>query len=108
MGLLEGDRFYILINGAPVTKPGVDGLLGGDQTVQASTNSSPEGAVFSFNPVERHLYSDGYFLGRNLLEDRSLLPKKIVWSRDPSYLLPVHTDENNPQKLRFSGEFQPE
>lgn len=99
MGLLEGDPFCILVNGAPVTKP----ILEGDDTVQASIIGSSEAAIFTYDPINGYLQSNGDYLGRNLIEDRSLLPKKLVWSSDPRVLLPVNPDENDSGKLRFSG-----
>ncbi|KAJ5248746.1 hypothetical protein N7468_000197 [Penicillium chermesinum] len=99
MGVVEGDPFYILVKGAPITKP----ILEDNNPVQASLIASPERAIFTYNASSNHLECEGLYLGRNLVEDRSLLPKKVVWSRDPERLLPVKTDENDPGKLRFSG-----
>lgn len=99
MGVLEGDPFYILVNGLPVTKP----IIEGHDTVQASLISTPEAAVFTYNTLNGWLESAGLFLGRNLAEDQNLLPKRIVWSRDPGILLPVSTSRDDPGKFRFPG-----
>lgn len=71
MGSIEGS-FTIAVNGQPVTKPEDNG----DERIHAKTGGS-EPAVFVLK--DHHLESDDWYLGRFVIEDRSLMPKRVYW-----------------------------
>jgi hypothetical protein len=65
--------FTIEINGLPIAPP----TTGADSPPQATLGTADNAAKFSLN--DGVLECEGWMLGRNKTEDRSLLPKKVVW-----------------------------
>lgn len=63
--------FTIELNGSPITNVGD----GAEDKTQAVTG--PEAAVFTLK--NGFLQHDGWVLGRNLTENRSMLPKEVYW-----------------------------
>ncbi|KAH3970467.1 hypothetical protein HBH98_001380 [Parastagonospora nodorum] len=67
--------FTIEINGLPIAPP----TAGADSPPQATLGTADNAA--KFNLKDGVLECEGWMLGRNKTEDRSLLPKKVVWFR---------------------------
>jgi hypothetical protein len=63
--------FTIEVNGAPIAKVGDDAAHG----VQAKTG--PDAAVFTLK--DSRLQCGDWVLGRSVKEDRSFLPKQVMW-----------------------------
>ncbi|PSN66939.1 hypothetical protein BS50DRAFT_378688 [Corynespora cassiicola Philippines] len=92
--------FTIEINGSPICN------LPGDveEPVQAKVGSSSDAAVFTLK--DGHLQCGDWILGRALAENRSMLPKQVLWFKlgDKERAQPVaaHADGSS-YSLRFSG-----
>ncbi|KAH3971990.1 hypothetical protein HBH51_105280 [Parastagonospora nodorum] len=67
--------FTIEINGLPIAPP----TAGADSPPQATLGTADNAAKFSLK--DGVLECEGWMLGRNKTEDRSLLPKKVAWFR---------------------------
>ncbi|KAJ5691426.1 hypothetical protein N7488_012161 [Penicillium malachiteum] len=78
----------------------------GEDQIQASFG--PDAAVFTL--TDGRLESNGWYLGRYLVEDRSLLPKRVYWFRKGSGVEPdwIHLVSAEPSgtsySLLFSGD----
>ncbi|KAF2998589.1 hypothetical protein E8E13_006568 [Curvularia kusanoi] len=92
--------FTIELNGSPIANVGSDAT---DKT-QAKTGS--EAAVFTLK--DGFLQQGDWILGRNLTENRSMLPKEVYWFKSGSdndkRVQPVaaHKDGDNVE-LKFKG-----
>ncbi|RSL60495.1 hypothetical protein CEP54_006730 [Fusarium duplospermum] len=90
--------FTITVNGQKVAPP----VENGDDRIHAATGSDE--AVFTLK--ECHLQSNGWFLGRWQIEDRSLLPKRIYWFKagQEDRIQPVFAvEEGDSVVLKFGG-----
>lgn len=97
MSDLASTSFTIKVNGNPITNPGEI-----DDRLQAQTGS--DAAVFTLK--HDRLTSGGNFLGRHLVEDRSLLPKKVYWvkAEDEDRIQHVQVSQHdNVYHLNFGG-----
>ncbi|KAJ5587871.1 uncharacterized protein N7459_003636 [Penicillium hispanicum] len=63
--------FTVTVNGQTVTKADENG------EAQIHASLGPEPAVFTLN--QGRLECDDWYLGRSLVDDRSLLPKRVLW-----------------------------
>ncbi|KAB8225725.1 hypothetical protein BDV33DRAFT_198135 [Aspergillus novoparasiticus] len=66
--------FIITLDGTPIAK----NINPDEDQIHAETDHNNP-AVFTFN--NGLLESDGWYLGRLLIEDRSLLPKRVLWHK---------------------------
>ncbi|KJK60879.1 hypothetical protein P875_00042871 [Aspergillus parasiticus SU-1] len=66
--------FIITLDGTPIAKHNNPD----EEQIHAKANHNNP-AVFTFN--DGLLESDGWYLGRFLIEDRSLLPKRVLWHK---------------------------
>ncbi|CAG5184979.1 uncharacterized protein ALTATR162_LOCUS11177 [Alternaria atra] len=97
--------FTIEIDGKPISKvngPLDEDTFGGQTCKHAKTGSEP--AVFELK--ECRLISDGLVLSRGMIEDRSLLPKRVLWFKadehpDPHRVI-AHKNGND-YLLQMSG-----
>ncbi|KAL1596295.1 hypothetical protein SLS60_008940 [Paraconiothyrium brasiliense] len=94
------EPFTIHINGKPVASV----TPNADNVVQAQLGSEPA----TFTLKDGRLVSGDWILGRNLTEDRSMLPKKISWFKEgtePATRLHAVTvfEEGGEHKLKFGG-----
>jgi hypothetical protein len=92
--------FTIELNGSPVAKVGNDA----EDRVQAKLGT--EAAVFTLK--NGRLECGDWVLGRNLTEDRSFLPKKVLWFKatedNAKAVQPVTAHEDGDSfKLKFAG-----
>ncbi|KAF2271137.1 hypothetical protein CC78DRAFT_538812 [Lojkania enalia] len=82
--------FIIEVDGKPIAKVSDNN----EDRIQAKTGS--EAALFTLK--DGRLYSDDWILGRAMMEDRSLLPKPVLWfksSADSQKLVqPVTAHQN--------------
>ncbi|KAF4450441.1 hypothetical protein F53441_6440 [Fusarium austroafricanum] len=91
-------RFQIIVNGKPIARPQENG----EPTFQAHSRGPP--AIFELH--NGHLYCEDWAMGRVLAEDRSPLPKMVMWKKkfEAQDLQPVHVEEfGEKPELRFSG-----
>jgi len=92
--------FTIQINGRPVAA--VDTNVGDGS--QAQLGSEPATFVLK----DGRLVSGEWILGRNLTEDRSMMPKKISWFKDGTeaakklHVVTAHEDGET-HRLKFGG-----
>jgi hypothetical protein len=97
--------FTIEIDGKPISKvngPLDEETFGGQTCKHAKTGSEP--AVFELK--ECRLISDGLVLSRGMVEDRSLMPKRVLWFKadehpDPHRVI-AHKNGND-YLLQMSG-----
>lgn len=92
--------FTITVDGQKVAPP----VENGDDQIHATTGN--DAAVFTLN--DGHLHSNGWLLGRYVVEDRSLLPKRVCWFRagQDNVIQPVHTkEEEGSVVLKFGGTY---
>lgn len=90
--------FTIEVNGNPIVSVGSDAEHG----VQATTGSNA--AVFTLK--DGRLQCGDWFLGRSIKEDRSFLPKPVLWFKSTEGIQPVTASENGDSyQLRFSSMF---
>ncbi|KAI8650020.1 hypothetical protein LRP88_11340 [Fusarium phalaenopsidis] len=90
--------FTITVGGQKVAPP----VENGDDRIHATTGN--DAAVFTLNDC--HLRSNGWFLGRYQVEDRSLLPKRVYWFRagQEDRIQPVFAaEEGDSVVLKFGG-----
>ncbi|RSL83720.1 hypothetical protein BHE90_000369 [Fusarium euwallaceae] len=90
--------FTITVDGQKVAPP----VENGDDRIHAATGS--DAAVFTLNDC--HLQSNGWFLGRYQVEDRSLLPKRVYWFKagQEDRIQPVFAvEEEGSIVLKFGG-----
>ena len=91
--------FTIEVNGSPIAKGSVDG----DEPVPAKVGSNA--AVFTLK--EGRLVCGDLVLGRNITENRSMLPKPVYWfksSVDKGTVRPVAAEqEGSGYKILFAG-----
>ncbi|KAE8342102.1 hypothetical protein BDV24DRAFT_162657 [Aspergillus arachidicola] len=66
--------FIITLDGTPIAK----NVNPDEEQIHAETDHNNP-AVFTFN--NGLLESDGWYLGRFQIEDRSLLPKRVLWHK---------------------------
>ncbi|KAK6819064.1 hypothetical protein RU639_008174 [Aspergillus parasiticus] len=66
--------FIITLDGIPIAK----NIDPNEEQIHAEADHNNP-AVFTFN--DGLLESDGWYLGRFLIEDRSLLPKRVLWHK---------------------------
>lgn len=66
--------FIITLNGTPIAK----NINSDEEQIHAAANHNNP-AVFTFS--NGLLESDGWYLGRSVIEDRSLLPKRVLWHK---------------------------
>jgi hypothetical protein len=94
--------FTIEINGKPIAKANT----GGEERPQATLGSADNAAKFKLK--DGVLECDGWMLGRNKTEDRSLLPKQVLWfkvdaeSKDQVHPVAVEKDGED-YKPTFHG-----
>jgi hypothetical protein len=67
-------RFSISIDGKPVAMPKGDPM---ERPQAQAVNRGEEPAVFQIE--NDHLVSGPFVMGRQYMEDRSLMPKRVVW-----------------------------
>lgn len=92
--------FTITVDGQKVAPP----VENGDGRIHAATGN--DAAVFTLNDC--HLHSNGWFLGRFQVEDRSLLPKRIYWFKagQEDSIQPVFAvEEGDSVVLKFTGTY---
>jgi hypothetical protein len=94
-------RFSITIDGTPVAMPHTSP----DERPQAEAVGRGGNRPAIFEIENEHLVSGPLVMGRSSMEDRSLMPKRVIWcSKDDMYeVQPVRVEmnENGPQiKLR--------
>ena len=95
-------RFSIEVNGKPIAK-----ISDSESTkTQAKVEPGCDAAVFELK--NGRLGSDGWMLGRNLTEDRSMLPKKVLWFKmseeQEKTVQPVTAEKDGDSYvLRFGG-----
>jgi hypothetical protein len=92
--------FTIVLNGSPVAKVADDS----EDRVQAKLGT--EAAVFTLK--DGRLECGGWALGRNITENRSFLPKKVLWFKsnedNANAVQPVTAHEDGDSfKLKFAG-----
>lgn len=92
--------FSIEINGHPIAKVSVDA----EDRTQAKTGT--EAAIFTLK--DKHLQSGDYILGRSVTEDRSFLPKQVLWFKNTeenhSKVQPVTAQEKGESyQLKFTS-----
>jgi hypothetical protein len=88
--------FTIVVNGNPIASVGSDAEHG----VQATTGA--DAAVFTLK--DGRLQCDDRFLGRSMKEDRSFLPKPVLWFKSTEGIRPVTASEKGDSyQLRFSS-----
>ncbi|KAJ4177524.1 hypothetical protein NW767_010148 [Fusarium falciforme] len=90
--------FTITVDGQKVAPP----VENGDDRIHATTGN--DAAVFTLNDC--HLKSNGWFLGRYQVEDRSLLPKRVYWFQagQEDRIQPVFAvEEGDSVVLKFGG-----
>jgi hypothetical protein len=92
--------FTIVLDGSPVAKVAADS----EDHVQAQLGE--EAAVFTLK--DGRLECDGWALGRNITENRSFLPKKVLWFKsneeNANVVQPVTAHEDGDSfKLKFAG-----
>ncbi|KAL5116698.1 hypothetical protein ACEQ8H_005447 [Pleosporales sp. CAS-2024a] len=86
--------FTIEINGRPIAKV----ASGSEERPQATLGTAETAAQFTLK--DGVLECDGWMLGRSVSEDRSLLPKKVMWfKRESENKAQVH-----PVAVEKSGE----
>jgi hypothetical protein len=95
--------FSIEVNGKPIAKIGDSEA----SKTQAKVETGAEAAVFELK--NGRLGCGGWMLGRNLTEDRSMLPKKVLWFKmsedEEKSIQPVAAEkEGESYVLRFGGE----
>jgi hypothetical protein len=99
--------FTIEIDGKPVAR-----ISDSDQSrTQAKIAAGTDAAVFTLQ--DGNLQCGGWMLGRNKTEDRSLLPKKVLWFKidvngeradTKDQVLPVAAEKDGDSyKLKFNG-----
>ncbi|KAF4345036.1 hypothetical protein FBEOM_910 [Fusarium beomiforme] len=91
-------KFIIVVDGKPVANPQENG----EPFIQAQSGDPP--AIFELRGGR--LISGDWALGRLHFEDRSLLPKRLLWRRkeEVEELQPVQVEEyGGPPELKFSG-----
>jgi hypothetical protein len=93
--------FTIEINGKPIAR-----ISDGEQTrTQAKVGPGSEAAVFKLHGGS--LQCGGWMLGRNKTEDRSLLPKQVLWFKmdvDGEQALPIAFEKSGDSyKPKFNG-----
>ncbi|BAE64691.1 unnamed protein product [Aspergillus oryzae RIB40] len=66
--------FIITLNGTPIAK----NINPDEEQIHAEADHNNP-AVFTFS--NGLLESDGWYLGRSVIEDRSLLPKRVLWHK---------------------------
>lgn len=86
--------FTIEINGKPIAKANT----GGDERPQATLGTAENAAMFKLK--DGVLECDGWMLGRNKTEDRSLLPKQVMWFK----VEPESKDQIHPVAVEKNGE----
>jgi hypothetical protein len=90
--------FTIELDGSPITS--VD--AGAEDRTQAKTGTGA--AVFELK--NKRLQCDGWILARSRIEDRSALPKQVMWFKADSDL-PVHpvtaTKDGDAYQLKFNS-----
>jgi hypothetical protein len=94
--------FSIEVNGKPIAKIGDSEA----SKTQAKVEAGAEAAVFELK--NGRLGCGGWMLGRNLTEDRSMLPKKVMWFKmsedEERSIQPVAAEkEGGSYVLRFGG-----
>jgi hypothetical protein len=88
--------FTIEVNGSPIARVSSDAEHG----VPAKTGD--DAAVFTLE--DGRLRCGDWFLGRSMKEDRSFLPKPILWFKSIEGVRPVTASENKDSyQLRFSS-----
>jgi hypothetical protein len=88
----------IIVDGKPVANPRDNG----EPMIQAQ--SGDPAAIFELR--DGRLFSGEWALGRLNFEDRSLLPKRVLWRKREAVeeLQPVQVQEfDGPPELKFSG-----
>lgn len=94
-------RFSITIDGMPVAMPKSDPQER-PQAEPARNGERP--AVFEI--VENHLVCGELVMGRSFIEDRSLMPKRVIWSpvQEMNQIQPIRVEqgEDGPE-LRLQG-----
>lgn len=91
-------RFMIIVDGKPVGNPQDNG----EPMIQAQPGDPA--AIFEFR--DGRLFSGEWVLGRLNYEDRSMMPKRVLWRRreEVESLQPVQVEEyGGPPELKFSG-----
>lgn len=92
--------FTITVDGQKVAPP----VENGDDRIHATTGN--DAAIFTLNDC--HLQSNGWFLGRFQVEDRSLLPKRVYWFKagQEDSIQPVFAvEEGDSVVLKFAGTY---
>lgn len=95
--------FTIVLNGSPVAKIADDS----EDRVQATLGTEP--AVFTLK--DGRLECGSWALGRNITENRSFLPKKVLWFKSNEHnanvVQPVTAHEDGDSfKLKFAGTWE--
>ncbi|KAI1020980.1 hypothetical protein LB503_010206 [Fusarium chuoi] len=91
-------RFMIIVDGKPVGNPQDNG----EPMIQAQPGDPA--AIFELR--DGRLFSGEWALGRLNFEDRSMMPKRVLWRRreEVESLQPVQVQEyGGPPELKFSG-----
>ncbi|KAG5799716.1 hypothetical protein H9Q69_001227 [Fusarium xylarioides] len=91
-------RFMIIVDGKPVANPQDNG----EPMIQAQPGDPA--AIFELR--NGRLFSGEWALGRLNFEDRSLMPKRVLWRKreEAEELQPVQVqDFDGPPALNFSG-----
>jgi hypothetical protein len=86
--------FTIEINGQPIARV----AAGSEEPPQATVGTADNAAMFKLK--DGVLECDGWMLGRNRTEDRSLLPKKVMWFKTDS----EKKDQVHPVAVEKTGE----
>ncbi len=91
-------KFMIIVGGKPVANPRDNG----EPMIQAQPGDPA--AIFEFR--DGRLFSGEWALGRLNYEDRSMMPKRVLWRKreEVNDLQPVQFQEDGgPPELKFSG-----
>ncbi|KAF5574206.1 hypothetical protein FPANT_11884 [Fusarium pseudoanthophilum] len=91
-------RFMIIVDGKPVGNPRDNG----EPMIQAQPGDPA--AIFELR--DGRLFSGEWALGRLNFEDRSMMPKRVLWRKrdEVEELQPVQVEEyGGPPELKFSG-----
>ncbi|KAF9775879.1 hypothetical protein IL306_005987 [Fusarium sp. DS 682] len=91
-------RFMIIVDGKPVTNPQENG----EPMIQAQ--SGDPAAIFELR--DGRLLSGDWALGRLNFEDRSMMPKRVLWRRkeEAQELQPVQVEDfGGSPELKFAG-----
>ncbi|KAM0350570.1 hypothetical protein ACHAPU_003054 [Fusarium lateritium] len=102
-------RFHIFVDGRPLPLPTPESVEDGYRCVAEMEGGRPP-AVFEMNPSSdfgpSQLVSGPFALGRHQVEDRSLMPKPLVWVKREyiQSLQPLDIkDRGNGNEILFQG-----